>query len=223
MLWDRILRHACAFCGPPLAAAIARNVPSMTWAITFLLDMNSRARYRRHPRACSWGWIEMNTSPPPAFTWRASSLGRFLRAAPHGAAGAPTTASSFCWRPHSGYFEYSQFAHFLDARFSLSRCGPGRPGRTARGLAAARRHRNAVWAGRRGRLYRRAGAGRGVSGPATVGRGRAGRSPCAAAMAASALQWGLLRNPGRGTDAGAAVGMAGPARPARGGHTCCPG
>jgi hypothetical protein len=99
-------------------------------------------------------------------------------------------------QPHSGHFEYSQFAHFLDARFRYRLLT--RP--PLEELLAAWRKPGGIEA-----LYARAGVDGYIEGRAPgavfpdrqlweeAGPGIAARAP----MAASALQLGLLRNLGQ--------------------------
>ncbi len=120
MLWDRMFRHARFAADHRLQRLPERPFDDLGDYFRWMFAPDTVTR-------AAPGIETMNTSPPPAFTWRASFAGPLPASYRDGAAGAPTTASSFCCGTRAALSsECSQFAHFLDA-LPVIGCGPGHP------------------------------------------------------------------------------------------------
>ncbi|OZI18938.1 hypothetical protein CAL26_14805 [Bordetella genomosp. 9] len=189
LLWDRMFRHA-RFAGDhrlqqPPERPFADLGDYFRWM--FAPDTVSRGL----PLALDEGDDEYK-SAASVYLDGHPSLGRFLRAASWTGRRADN-GERVTLKPHGGHFEYSQFAHFLDARYRYRLSSrPSLPD-----LLAAWERPGGIEA-----LYASLGVDGYIEGRAPgavfpdrqlcdeAGAEVAGRAP----MAASALQLGLLRN-----------------------------
>jgi hypothetical protein len=191
MLWDRMFRHA-RFAGDHRL----QQLPERPFA-----DLGDYFRWMFAPDTVSRG-LPLSPDPRPGADEYKSvvsvyldghpSLGRFLRA-PSWTGRRADNGEPVTLTPHSGHFEYSQFAHFLDARFRYRLAS--RP--PLADLLAAWQRPGGIEA-----LYASVGVDGYIEGRAPgavfpdrhlaeeAGQDVAARAP----MAASALQLGVLRN-----------------------------
>ncbi|CAM3667456.1 glutamate--cysteine ligase [Bordetella sputigena] len=186
MLWDRMFRHA-RFAGDHRL----QQLPERPFA-----DLGEYFRWMFAPDTVSRGLPLAEDgeykSVVSVYLDGHPSLGRFLQA-PSWTGRRADNGRPVTLRPHSGHFEYSQFAHFLDARFRYRLAG--RP--PLEELLAAWRKPGGIED-----LYTRVGVAGYIEGRAPgavfpdrqlveeAGADVAARAP----MAASALQLGILRN-----------------------------
>jgi hypothetical protein len=119
MLWDRMFRHA-RFAGDHVLQRLPER-PFEDLGDYFRWMFGPGKASRGLPLVPSQGYKSVVT----VYLQGDPSLGEFLRASSWSGRRADT-GERVLLRPHSGYFEYSQFANFLDARwrYRLARPAP---------------------------------------------------------------------------------------------------
>lgn len=185
-LWDRMFRYA-RFAGDHMLQQLPER-PFDDLGDYFRWMFGAATATRALPLVPSQGYksaasVYLAGDPP---------LGRFLEST-HWPGRRSDTGEAIVLRPHSGYFEYSQFAHFLDARWRYRLATPV----PLDELLAAWKRPGGIE-----ELHGRHGADGYIEGRACGAVfadeqlvGEAGAQVAStAALAPSAVQWGLMRN-----------------------------